>query len=113
MRCEEALSRAQAVAVAQAVLLGHLDAVRAAWQLAALRHEINGMENDPDFLLMTAVSSETDHLPLGAARQHWDPAALARKDEELAEAVGYWNDEVRASCERIVERFGPSVLGAS
>ena len=113
MRCEEELSRARAVAVSQAFLLGRLDSVRTAWQLAALSYEIDGMEDDPDFLLMTAISSETDHLPLGHARQHWDPVALARKDEELADAAGYWNDQVRVSCERIVERFGPSVLGAS
>ena len=70
------------------------------------------MENDADFLLMTAISSETDHLPLGPARQHWAPDALARKDEELAEAADYWSDQVRSSCERIIERFGPAVLGA-
>lgn len=69
------------------------------------------MEDDPDFLFLTGVASMTDHLPLDRVRHLWAPDALARKDEELAEAADYWRDRVRASCERIVERFGPDVLG--
>lgn len=106
------MGRARAVAVAQAVLLNRLDAVRAAWLLASLRFEIDGMEDDPDFLFMTGVTSETDHLPLDRVRHLWAPDALAREDEELAAAADHWSDRVRATCERIIERFGPDVLSA-
>ena len=111
MTRKDDLARAQAVAIAQAVLLGRLDVIRAAWRLASLRHSIEGMEHDPDFLAMAAASSETDHLPADHARPLWNPDALAVKDDELATAALHWGEEIRASCERIANKLGPSVLG--
>ena len=102
--------RAESVAVAQSVLLGGLDAIRGAWRLSRLRHGWEA-EDDPDFLFMSGVASETDGFPLGPERSHWDPTALAKKDAALAEAIEGWGESVREACRRIVDRYGPTVLG--
>ena len=82
--------------------------IRGAWRLSGLRHDWEA-ESDPDFLFMAGVASMTDHLPLGTERAHWDPVALARKDEELAEAAEEWGDRIRAACRMIVDRYGPAI----
>ena len=102
--------RAESVAVAQSVLLGGLDAIRGAWRLSRLRHDWEA-EDDPDFLFMSGVASETDGFPLGPERSHWHPSALARNDAELAEVIAWWDASVREACRRIVDRYGPTVLG--
>lgn len=99
--------RAEAVVVAQAVLLGDLDVIRGAWHLEGLRRGWEA-EDDPDFALMWAVVTETDHLPLGPVREEWSEAALAEKDKELEAAAEKWGDEVRVSCRRIIDRYGPA-----
>lgn len=105
--------RAQAVAVAQAVLLGRLDVLRAARRLVGFRDEFDEMKDDEAFWTVVAIDSETDHLPLGPEREHWNAEALARKDEEIARAIAHWDAEGRAACERIIDRLGPSVYGAA
>lgn len=71
------------------------------------------MEDDPDFLTMTALDSETDHLPTGHERRHWNAEALARKDEEIARAIALYHEEVQSACVRIVDTLGPSVYGTA
>lgn len=77
--------------------------------LAHLRFEVCGDELEPDFLLFVGIDSETDHLPLGAARDYWAKAALAAKDLEIEEAEAFYRESTLVACRRLVERFGRDI----
>ena len=84
--------RDRARLVARQVLSGEVSAV----QGARLIVRLGGLElpeNDEDLQALRLVESETDHLPVGDERQHWAPAALAEKVDELAR-VEKWAREV-------------------
>ncbi|MEM1116007.1 MAG: hypothetical protein AAGJ11_05840 [Bacteroidota bacterium] len=102
------LARAEAVAVAQAVLLNRLGVLEAACRLSSLRHD-GDAENDGDFLVMAAAWDDTDGLPVGPEREHWHPDVLPQKNEEIAAVTAHWEPAVRESCRRIVDRYGPEV----
>lgn len=44
--------------------------------------EYADLGDDPDALVIRGVESETDDLPIGNERLHWNPAALAAQDAE-------------------------------
>ncbi|WP_143151683.1 hypothetical protein [Burkholderia ubonensis] len=70
--------RRQVVSTAQAMLDGQLSFLIGSRRLASLRHEANAAADDTDFLVFVAIDSETDALPLGAPREHWDQSVLAQ-----------------------------------
>ncbi|HEX4343245.1 MAG TPA: hypothetical protein VH255_07630, partial [Verrucomicrobiae bacterium] len=43
-----------------------------------------GPDRDSDLIYFIAVNSQTDHLPIGEVRQHWNPEELREKDIEIA-----------------------------
>lgn len=59
-------------------------------------------DDDPDYALFVAIESETNDVPLGSARQHWNAAAL----KEFDEAEEYAKREGRVGAERLLQRFG-------
>src|SRR5690242_17753073 len=76
-----ALVRQRAVALAEAILRNDLGIIEGARQLSSLAHElVEDWTVDTDFLVMGALDTETDHLPVGKVRELWDPAALKEKD---------------------------------
>jgi hypothetical protein len=88
------------------MLDGQLGFLIGSRRLAALRHEIDTAANDADFLVFVAIDSETDALPLGAVREHWDQGALARLNPEIEEAE-HWAFTVGAdACKSLIARFG-------
>ena len=100
-------SRERLVETARAVLRGELGVIVGARAINRLRHE-SADPLDPDFLRFVAIDSDTDHLPVEAAeRGHWDPAALAAKDAEIAEAEAHWREAAREGCQQLIARFAP------
>ena len=82
-------ARAEAVALATAVLDGSLSPILGARKLAALRREAGVPEHDPVFLTFVAIDSETDALPVGPVREHWATDALVRKEPDIARAEAW------------------------
>lgn len=102
--------RRQVVSTAQAMLDGQLSFLIGSRRLAALRPEIDTASNDADFLVFVVIDSETDALPLGIVREHWDQGALARLEPEIAEAE-HWAFIVGAdACRSLIGRFGEREL---
>jgi hypothetical protein len=98
--------RRAVVSTAQAMLDGKLSFLIGSRQLAALRLETNTAADDADFLIFVAIDSETDALPLGAVREHWDQSALTRLEPEIEEAE-HWASTVGAdACRSLITRFG-------
>ncbi|HVR64908.1 MAG TPA: DUF2489 domain-containing protein [Polyangia bacterium] len=99
-------ARAEVVNLARRVLSGDLSILLAARELSRLRFSVGGDEWDPDFIQFVAIDSETDHLPVGQARQHWASEALVEKDEEIARAEAWARDGGLTACQRLLDRFG-------
>ena len=70
------------VARAGDLLEGRVSLVAAAYHLEKLRFWLRA-QNDRDFDIFTAITSETTHLPVGRERQHWAKDALEAKDVEI------------------------------
>ena len=62
-------------------------------------------EFDQDLLTFVSIESQEDHLPIGAERQHWSPAALARVEAEIAEAEQFHRSAALEACESLLRRF--------
>ena len=98
------------VEIAQAMIDSRLGVVEGSRLLAGLRFEVCEEDFDPDFLPFVGIDSETDHLPLGKVREHWDPTALAEKDAELEKAETFDRDTALAACRALLIRFRPNQL---
>lgn len=98
--------RRQVVSAAQAMLDGQLSFLIGSRRLAALRHETDTAADDADFLIFVAIDSETDALPLGAVREHWDPGALAGLEPEIEEAENWASIVAADACRSLIARFG-------
>jgi hypothetical protein len=100
---EEALETAHAILECK---LGVLEGVRL---LSTLAPElVSDWKVDPDFLVLAALDSETDDLPVGAQRKLWDPKALAARDKIVSQLEGEVREYVEAACRNIVRRFSAS-----
>jgi len=97
--------RKQVVAAAQAMLNGRLSFLVGSRKLAALRHEAGISVDDADFMVLVGIDSETDELPLGAVRIHWDVEALTMLQPEIDEAER-WAAKVGVdACTSLIARF--------
>jgi hypothetical protein len=79
-------ARRRAAQIAADVSVGSMSPVLGARELVALRFRADVPDDDPDFLCIVGIESETDALPLGPVRAQWDPRALARMDDEIRRA---------------------------
>jgi hypothetical protein len=82
------LSQAQqARDLALAIAEGQIGLVEGSWKIRDLAFA--GPEVDDEmralFMPFVAVTSETDHLPIGEERANWDPGVLREKDQEIRE----------------------------
>ena len=68
--------------------------------LAPLAHT-DAITDPDDRILIIAVESETDHLPVGEERKSWLPEALHEKDIEIARCEQLWRERLIAACHRI------------
>lgn len=97
--------RKEAAGIASDMLDGSAPYLEGAIQLSALRSELEVSDDDKDFLAFIAVSSESDHLPLGAARQHWSKEALERCELEIEETTKWAKEVSLSECKSISGRF--------
>jgi hypothetical protein len=99
------LARESVICVTQKALDGQTGVIDAARTLLPLLRRSPELTSEEDFNLVRAIDSETDDLPLGRVREYWDPVVLASKDREIARCESLWRDQLRAVCERIIERL--------
>ncbi|MDX6851590.1 DUF2489 domain-containing protein [Gilvimarinus sp. SDUM040013] len=97
--------RQEAAEIASGMLDGSIHYLEGAIKLASLRFETEVGEDDGDFLAFSGVSSETDHLPLGSAREFWSAEALERHEHEIQKTIKWAKEVSLFECKSIAERF--------
>jgi hypothetical protein len=112
---ESALSPERfAVETAKKVLSGEIGIVEGSIRLSQLAHAVvPSWAEDADFVVFGALSSETDHLPTGSARQYWSAAALAEADAQIARIENDAREDVLRACSNVVERFADAEQAAA
>ena len=91
---------------ARAVLDGKMGIIEGARQLSTLAPDlVPDWKVDPDFLVLAALDSETDDLPVGKERKLWDGTALAERDPVISQIEADAKQEVEVACRNILRRF--------
>jgi hypothetical protein len=94
--------RQRAREVTEAVMDGRTTVLEAARELVSIAHT-DAIANEEDRILIIAIESETDDLPIGEVRKLWAPYALEAKDAEIARCEELWKAQFIEACKRIVE----------
>ena len=103
---ESRIARRKIAEAARDMLNGALSFIEGARLICSLRGRAEVADFDPDIVVFVAIESETDTLPIGDARQHWAPEALAKLQPEINSAEKWAQEIGRAECRRLVDRFG-------
>ena len=99
-------SREKAINAAQAILAGEMGIIEGARLLSTLAPDlVPDWKVDPDLLVLAALDSETDDLPVGAQRKLWEAKALAERDALVARIEADARESVEAACRNILSRF--------
>jgi hypothetical protein len=96
--------RREMIRVARRILDGTVGIVAGARQLTRLRFP-SRTENDSDILVFIGIDSESDHLPIGDVRQHWNPDALLVKDAELTDYEARVRERAFEACRNLIEKY--------
>jgi len=103
-------SREKALTAARAVLDGKVGIIEGARQLSILAPDlVADWKTDPDFLVLAALDSETDDLPVGKERKLWDATALKEREPVISRMEADAKQEVEAACRNILRRFETSL----
>jgi hypothetical protein len=90
---------------AQGMLAGRLSYIEGARKIIAARSAARLDESDPDLLPFIAIDSETDALPFGEMRSHWQPAALEALQPTIDQSEAWAQRAGEPHCRNLVARF--------
>jgi hypothetical protein len=79
--------------------------LEASRELAGLGHS-SGVMSEEIHNVFVGAFSESDHLPIGAVRELWNPQVLLEKDREIANMEAQWKYRVVAACKAILDERG-------
>ncbi|HXD01538.1 MAG TPA: hypothetical protein VN048_19540 [Verrucomicrobiae bacterium] len=96
--------RREMVRVAREILNGRIGIVAGARQMTGLRFP-SKLEKDEAMLVFVGIDSESDHLPLGDVRRHWDEEVLKTKDEELRRFELSMKEQAFRACENLIAKY--------
>ena len=96
--------RRRVVARAGDLLEGRLSVIAAAHHLAKLRFWLRA-EDDHDFDIFTAITSDTTHLPVGSEREHWAKDALEAKDVEIRRIEDFYRANALDAARKLQTKY--------
>jgi|SRR4051794_19843774 hypothetical protein len=100
------MSKQKIVGLARDIVGREIDPLEGCRRIVQFQADLSDEERrDPDFATLAGVESETDHFPTGAAREHWDPDALAEQDQQRAEYLQRNVAYVLEACRGIIDKF--------
>lgn len=93
------------VKAAQDMLAGTLTYIEGARRIVAAATAARLNERDADLRPFIGIDSETDSLPLGEMRKHWQLAALIALQSEINVKEAWAREFGQTHCRNLVERF--------
>jgi hypothetical protein len=101
----ESQKRIELVRVADEMLEGRMHLPEGVRRICGLRHQIGDADN-PVFMPIRAIDSETDHMPLGEMRNGCDAGYLQRVDSDMNAYLDQATEDILSACREIVRAFG-------
>jgi hypothetical protein len=89
--------------IAEAILSGQMAILEGARSLCPLAHT-DAIADEGDRMLIIAIDSETDYLPVGEVRKYWAEDSLQEKDVYIARAEERYKRDLLDLCERILRQ---------
>jgi hypothetical protein len=90
---------------AQAMLAGTLSYIEGAREIVAHLRTAKLDERDADFLPFVGIDSETEALPFGEMKSHWNAAALEALQPEIDRSEAWAKGFGEPFCRNLVKRF--------
>jgi hypothetical protein len=100
------------VDAAQDMLAGRLSYIEGARKIVAAKWMARLDESDPDLLPFEGIVSETDALPFGEMRGHWQRAALEALQPEIGRMEAWARRFGEPYCRNLVARFSGTRIGS-
>ena len=91
------------IETAQGVLSGSVSPVEGARTISRRRFKAR-LEDDPDILPFVGIDSETEALPLGGERAHWQAQALSDLQDLIDKSQAWTLTVGAAHCQNLVAR---------
>jgi hypothetical protein len=98
-------ARGSILTAAQDMLGGKLSYIEGARKIVAAGATARLDERDADLLPFVGIASETDALPFGEMREHWQAAALDALQPEIDQKEAWARGFGEPHCRSLVERF--------
>jgi hypothetical protein len=98
-------ARGRILKTAQDMLTGKLSYIEGAREIVAAGTTARLDERDADLLPFVGIVSETDALPFGEMREHWQAAALEALQPEIDQKEAWARGFGESHCRSLVERF--------
>lgn len=96
--------RLELVAVAKAMLAGHIHLIEGVRRICDLRFAVDAHEHEV-FLPFRGIESETDTFLLGDMRANCSAEYLQRMDDELRTYLSDAQADIYQACEEVVRTF--------
>lgn len=97
-------AKAHLISTADAMLQGRLQLIEGCRRIWHLSHELGDPDN-PVFLPIRAIESETDRFPLGEVRKQYAPEYLREIDKEMQRYLDGAREDILNSCREIIRSF--------
>jgi hypothetical protein len=91
---------------AQEMLAGQLSYIEGARKIISAKAAARLDEWDPDLVPFVGVHGETEALPFGEVRAHWQAAALDAIQPEILKKEAWAKRLCEARCNSLVDRLG-------
>jgi hypothetical protein len=99
-----AVTHAEIIRIATAIFNNEIELILGTRQILPHLRAVLADRN-PDLTFFVGLDSETDHLPVGSERKHWNHEAILAKDRELAKYEDFYRDSAQKTLQRIIARF--------
>ncbi|QDF39072.1 hypothetical protein [Bradyrhizobium symbiodeficiens] len=93
------------IGTAKGILSGSVSPVEGARAIARSSFKAR-LEDDPDILPFVGIASETESLPLGRERAHWQAQALADLQGKIDKSQAWALTVASTHCQSLVTRSG-------
>ena len=94
----------EARALARTIIDGEIGVIEGSRQMVVYGDRLHASDAE-EFRIFRGIDSESDHLPIGHARQHWSASALKEKDAEIKGMEGFYRTQVIEAAMKILEKY--------
>ena len=92
------------IRTAKQMVNDELDLISGVRKICKLRFDVGDPDN-PIFMPIRAIESETDHFPVGGIRSQWGIDSLARVDVEMKNFLSDAKVDIINSCSELIQYF--------